>query len=187
MDPAVDNILEEFQKSKMKKRVKSGAKGKGAEREIVKILNKRFEKLLAANESWGKFSRSVGSGNRWGQNVDLPKHAKDTFSGDLCVPQNFLWVLESKKGYNEEIDLCTLFGGTNATLDGFLKQVEDDSKRCDRKPMLIWKKDYKPRLAFVHRHDIVVAGYSCVLHYNGWTAVPFDEMLKSDDSFFFQF
>ena len=103
------------------------------------------------------------------------------------MPQNFLWVLESKKGYNEEIDLCTLFGGSNATLDGFLKQVEDDSKRCDRKPMLIWKKDYKPRLAFIHPCDSPTQGtFSCVMTYKqAWVAIPFDELLEYPDSFFF--
>ena len=193
MSPQVDDILKELEQSKVKKKIKSGTKGKGAEREIVKILKrKRFweiktEKLLSQHEDWGKFSRSVGSGNRWGQGVDLPKHAQGhIFSGDLCVPQNFLWVLESKKGYNEEIDLCTLFGGTNATLDSFLKQVEDDSARCNRKPMLIWKKDYKPRLAFMHNQDAPLPGiFTCALSYKGWLAVPFEELMKQDDSFFF--
>ncbi len=186
MSPKVDDIIKEFEQLKVKKKIKSGPKGKGAEREIAKILNNRFEKLLSEHEDWGKFSRSVGSGNRWGQGVDLPKHAKDTFSGDLCVPQNFLWVLESKKGYNDDIDLCTLFGGPCAVLDGFLKQVEDDSGRCGRKPMLVWKKDYKPRLAFMKKKDAPSGKrFSCQMQYKGWLAVPFDELLKIDDSFFF--
>jgi hypothetical protein len=184
MDPAIEDILEEFE-SKPKPKVKSGLKGKGAEREIVKLLNSRFEKLLAAHSDWGKFSRSVGSGNRWGQNVDLPKHAKDTFSGDLCVPQNFLWVLESKKGY-DDIDLCVLFGGTCAILDEFLKQVDDDSKRCGRKPLLVWKKDYKPRVAFLKRKDAPPARkFTCCMQYNKWMAVSFDELLRTEDAFFF--
>jgi hypothetical protein len=185
MDPQVDDILKEL-KDKGKSKIKSGPKGKGAEREVAKLLNKRFEDLLKEHSDWGQFSRSVGSGNRWGQTDNLPKHAQDTFSGDLCVPEHFLWVLESKKGYNDDIDLCTLFGGTNALLDGFLKQVEDDSGRCGRKPMLIWKKDYKPRLAFIKKKDAPpVRNFSTYMVYKCWLAVPCDELLKMDDSFFF--
>lgn len=185
MDPKVDDILEELNNSKAKKKIKSGSKGKGAERELVKLLNTRFEVLLQEHEDWGKFSRSVGSGNRWGQKVDLPKHAKDTFSGDLCVPQNFLWVIESKKGYNNEIDLCSIFGSSCAVLESFFKQVNDDSKRCERKPLLIWKKDYKPRIAFLKDKDMPIKKFTCVLKYQGWTAMPFDELLEMEDSFFF--
>lgn len=183
MEPIIDDILKDLQKTK--KKIKSGVKGKQSERDLVKILNKRFENLLSRHEEWGKFSRSVGSGNRWSQNVDLPKHAKDTFSGDICVPQNFLWVIESKKGYNDDIDLCTLFGGTCSLLEGFFKQVEDDSGRCNRKPMLIWKKDYKPRLAFIKNSVKLNGNFSCFMTYKGWSCVPFDELLNLEDLFFF--
>ena len=168
-----------------KAKVKSGAKGKSAERDIVHILNNHFEALLAKNPAWGKFSRSVGSGNRWGQKVDLPQHAKDTFTGDLCTPQNFLWVIESKKGYND-IDLCTAFSGKCTELDDFLKQVTDDSGRCGRKPMLLWKKDRKPRLAFMRKEDNTtfnVMRYYFV--YGEWVGMTLDELLAIKENRFF--
>lgn len=107
--------------------------------QLVKILNNRFG---------GGFSRSVGSGNRWSQVTHLPKHAQEVFSGDLIVPQGFKWALESKGGY-QNIDLNSVFVGGSRELDGFLDQVTKDAERCGRKPMLCWKRDRKPWLAFV--------------------------------------
>lgn len=182
-DAFIDDIAANIKEKK--KVVKSGAKGKGAEREIVKILNDRFADLLSNNPDWGQFSRSVGSGNRWGQNVVLPKHAKDTFSGDLCVPENFKWVIESKKGYND-VDIWSVFDAKCKELMDFLKQSVDDSKRCGRKPMVIWKKDRKARLAFLKKKDAPpLKEFSCCFYFDGWVALPFDALLDQDDSFFF--
>lgn len=89
-----DNLLPQ------KKRKADGMKkGNRTELELVKMLNRRFG---------GDFSRSVGSGNRWGQVQHLPRHAQEVFSGDLIVPEGFKWVLESKGGYQDiglELDL----------------------------------------------------------------------------------
>jgi len=167
------------------KKIKSGKKGKRVELELIKALNSRFERTLASRPEAGKFSRSVGSGNRWGQRVHLSKAASDTYSGDIVCPEGFRFVLESKGGYND-IDLCTLFGGSQAELDGFLKQVSDDSRRCGRKPMLLWKKDRKPRLAFLRSEDLPDRSFSCSLKYGDWTAVSYEDLMSFEDDFFFK-
>ena len=138
-------IADLFEERKKRKRKADGKrKGSRVELELVKILNKRFG---------GGFSRSVGSGNRWGQVTFLPKHAQEVFSGDLIVPKRFQWVLESKGGY-QEIDINSVFVGGSSELDGFLDQVTKDSERCGRKPMLCWKRDRKPWLAFVPTREL---------------------------------
>lgn len=180
MDGEIDDILDNLDR---KKGVKSGAKGKRGERGIVKALNERFGKILMEN-GWGLFSRSVGSGNRWGQNVVLSKNAMDTYSGDIVVPEGFNFVLESKNGYND-IDLCAAFVRGNKELDGFLKQVSDDAKKCGRKPMLIWKKDRKPPLVFIKTKELPNRNFDYSLKYREWTAVSFDELLKAENHFFF--
>ena len=185
----VDDLF--FEEPK-KKKIKSGAKGKGAEREIVKILNERFAKILKENPTWGAFSRSVGSGNRWGQHVTLSESAKQVYSGDLTCPEHFNFVVESKKGYND-IDLITAFTGKCGGLDEFLKQVEDDSKRVGRKPILIWKKDRKPVLAFLKSKftgefqvRLINLGINpIIMHYGEWTVVTLDDILKLEDAFWF--
>ena len=166
------------------KKIKSGKKGKRVELDLIKNLNARFDKTLSSRPKAGKFSRSVGSGNRWGQRVHLSKAASDTYSGDIVCPEGFLFVLESMGGYNDN-DLCVLFSGSQSELDGFLKQVSDDSKRCGRKPMLIWKKDRKPRLAFLRSEDLSSRSFSCSLKYGEWTALSYDELITLEDDFFF--
>ena len=167
--------VEDILLPKKKKGIKSGQKGKRVERDLVKVLTERF--------GLG-FSRSVGSGNRWGQVSNLPKHAQDTFSGDLVCPEDFKWVFECKGGYNE-IDLNGAFDGGNTELDAFLKQAEDESKRTGRTPMLCWRKDRKPWLAFMKTTDLP-PGYDVayMLKYREWTAVNLQELLeKTEDSF----
>jgi hypothetical protein len=170
--------------SKKPKKIKSGKKGKRVELELIKSLNERFATLLASRPNAGRFSRSVGSGNRWGQRVHLSKAASDTYSGDIVCPEGFLFVLESKGGYND-IDLCTAFSGSQSELDSFLKQVSDDSERCGRKPLLLWKKDRKPRLAFLKATDLEGREFACMLKYGAWAAVLCDDLLSLPDGFFF--
>jgi hypothetical protein len=179
-DIDVENIFEE-----KKKKIKSGKKGKRVELEVVKDLNARFSEILSKNPDWGRFSRSVGSGNRWSQNVHLSKAARDTYSGDIVCPENFNFALESKGGYND-IDLCTVFGGGQAELDSFLKQAEGDAERCGRKPMLLWKKDRKPRLAFLKTVDLPGRHFATRLAYRDWTAVSYVELMEEGDGFFFR-
>lgn len=178
----IDNILCNME-SRMPKK-KSGAKGKRCELEVVKILNERFKKILLKNPDWGKFSRSAGSGNRWSQVAHLPKHARDTYGGDITCPDCFAFVLESKGGYNE-IDLVSAFDGGHKEIDAFLKQSEDDAARTGRHPMLIWKKDRKPRLSFVKTVHLPDQQWEYSLTYRDWTAVRFQDLLKCNDSYFF--
>lgn len=177
----IENIF-----NKKPKRIKSGKKGKRVELEVVKYLNDRFSVLLNKNPNWGKFSRTVGSGNRWGQNVHLSKAAMDNFSGDLICPDNFKFIIESKGGYNE-IDLCSAFDGGQSELDSFLKQVTSDSDRTGRKPMLLWKKNRKPRLAFLKQIDLDCSIYKFEynMKYRDWIVVNLKDLITLEDNFFF--
>lgn len=168
-DFVTDDIL-----SKKKKKVDGKKKGNRTELDLTKVLNARFGK---------GFSRSVGSGNRWGQVNYLPKHAQDIFSGDLIVPQGFKFVIESKGGY-DNIDMTTVFVRGNNEIDSFLDQVTNDSKRCNRKPMLCWKKTRKPWLAFLLTTDIEGYEFKYSMKYKEWTVVSLDQLLKLEDQFF---
>ena len=158
---------------KKSKKVNGKKKGNRIELELTKLLNKRFGT---------GFSRSVGSGNRWGQVNYLPKHAQDVFSGDLIVPKGFKFVLESKGGY-DGIDLNSIFIRGSSELDSFLEQVSKDAERCDRKPMLCWKKKRKPWLAVILTKDLP-RDFKYQLKYGKWTILSLEELLKSDDDFF---
>jgi hypothetical protein len=170
-DFQIDDILKNKEKSK---RVNGNKKGKRTERSLANLLNKRFKE---------GFSRSLGSGNRWSQVSNLPKHAKETLTGDICCPEGFKFVIESKGGYSK-IDLNNIFEKGNTELDDFIKQVSGDSKKCDKKPLLIWKKDRRPWLAFIRKEDLQ-GTYEYKIIYREWIVVPLKELLELPDSFFF--
>ncbi len=159
-----------------KKKINSGGKGKRREREIVKILNERFNTT--------EFSRTIGSGARIHQVGHLPKHAQDTFTGDLVTPANFAFSIESKGGY-DDVDLVSAFDEGHAQLDEFIKQAEHDAGASNRKPLLVWKKSRKPRLGFMKTVDLPHMNWQYRLVYREWSAVSFDELLKEPDSFWF--
>lgn len=170
-DLEIDDILK---KEKKKKKTDGGKKGKRTERNLAHILSDRFKK---------EFSRSLGSGNRWSQVKNLPSHAKETLTGDLCCPVGFKFVIESKGGYSK-IDLNGVFENGNSELDSFMKQAQDDSERIGKMPLLIWKKDRKPWMAFVKTTDLK-GDYDYKLTYKEWTAVPLLKLLDLDDTYFF--
>ena len=181
-DYIIDDLINEKPK---KKKIKSGKKGNRGELEIVKILNERFSKIISETPGIGSFSRSVGSGNRWGQKVDLSEAAKKVYSGDLTVPTNFLFTIESKNGY-DDIDLMSAFSGKCKGLEDFLDQVTNDAERVGRKPLLVWKKTRKPRVAFLRSKDWKKKG-STMFFFKGWVALPLEELLeKTRDDFWFE-
>jgi hypothetical protein len=159
--------------NKKKKKVNGKKKGSRTELDLAKILIERFGQ---------GFSRSIGSGNRWSQ-AQLPKHAAEVYSGDLVVPKDFKWVIESKGGY-DGIDMSSVFVRGNSELDGFLEQATSDSKRCGRKPMMCWKKTRKPWLAFVMNEELVGKDFKYSMKYGKWTAVALEHLLKLEDDFF---
>ncbi len=183
-DIEIENLLENTKS----KKIKSKPKGKRVELQLAKDLNERFDSILTKNPKWGKFSRTIGSGNRWGQNVHLSKASMDNFSGDLVCPPSFKFVIESKGGYNE-IDLCSAFSKGNSELDSFLKQVSDDSKRTGRKPLLFWKKDRKPRLSFLKIKDIGninKLSFEYHMKYKDWIVIEYKDLISFKDDFFFE-
>lgn len=171
-----DDILGNFNNRKKKKN--SGRKGKSAERLLCKTLMSRFNK---------PFSRTIGSGNRISQ-AQLTESAKKVFAGDICCPEDFVFSLESKCGYNEidldrAIDRLVKTGDKgNAALDKFLKQATKDGDRVHKKPMLCWKKDYEPWLVFIKKeHSILPVNRT----YRDWAIYPLEDFLKLPDTFFF--
>lgn len=167
--------IEDIVNKKNTKKVNGNKKGKRTERQIVQKLKDRFGE---------GFSRSVGSGNRWAQTSYLPEHAKQTFTGDICCPEGFLWIFECKGGYSE-IDIHNFFANPNAEFEGFLAQAENDGKTVNKKPVVIWKKDRKPILAIYKQSDLTHQFNPCML-YKDWCIVNFDDFLKLPDNIFIQ-
>lgn len=166
--------IEDIQPRKPKK-VNGKKKGNRTELELTKILSSRFNM---------PFTRSVGSGNRWAQVEKMTEEATQVFSGDLVVPKGFKFVLESKGGY-DGIDINSIFTKGNSELESFMEQVMDDSKRCGRKPMVCWKRNRKPWLAFLLTKDLAGCEFEYSVKYKEWTGVALETLLKLDNDFFY--
>lgn len=166
----IDDLNDNLNK---KKKMNSGAKGKRTERNLVKILTERF--------GLG-FSRTIGSGNRTGQGVYLPKHAQETFTGDIVCPVGFRWVFESKGGY--DIDFNSVFSGGSAELDSFIEQAERQVKDTGRNPVVAWKKDRRPWLVIIKTTDLHKPDWDYRFIYRDWSVVPLVEFLTAEDSYF---
>lgn len=167
-DLEIENVSKNLEK---KKRVNSKKKGNRVELELTKILSAHFGK---------DFSRSVGSGNRWGQVSNLPAHAKTTLTGDICPPEGFLWVIECKGGYEDQIDLNSALDDGCAKLDDFIDQSTHDNQQSGRKPIIVWKRSRKPWLAMLKKSDLGnhIANFPYHLQYRDWVMVPLDKLLK---------
>lgn len=177
-DLQIENLLIKHEK---KEKVDGKAKGDRTELNLCKLLSKHFGK---------EFSRALGSGSRWSQVVSLPSHARKTLCGDICVPEGFLWVIESKGGYENDIDLNNVPDGSIARLDEFIKQSEKDAEYSGRKSIICWKRNRKPWLAMVKKEDIGDEGrdFKYLIHYGNWVIVNLDILLckRSWDHFWFE-
>lgn len=159
----------------MKKKINSGDKGKRTERELCKILSDKF------NES---FSRTIGSGNRWGQVSNMPAHARETFASDIVCPVGFGFCIESKGGY-DDIDLNLAFDGGNSQIDEFIEQVVFESERCGRKPMVVWKKSRRPWLVIIKTEDLPHLNWNYRFIYREWSFLALNDLLQLPREFFF--
>ena len=117
----------------------------------------------------------------------MPTHAKNTFTGDICAPEGFLFSLECKNGHEDKIDLGNIFTSKNKTLDGFLKQSIKEANDCNRLPMVCWKRKRRPWVAFIREADLDLAvDFNSHMVYWDWIAVSLDKLLEFPDDFFFK-
>lgn len=171
----IEDLLGDLNKRNDKKKKHSGRKGKRGESKLVKILTERFQK---------PFSRVIGSGAH-GHSCSLTEEAKLILTGDIVTPPKFRFTIESKHGY--EIDLCNAFDKGHRLLDEFMEQAETDGKRINRKPLVCWKKDRQPIIAFLKQNDLPdFRDFKFHMCYNEWVAVSLTELLKKENNFFFE-
>ena len=169
-----EDVIGDLDKNKKKKKDSSG-KGKRGERNLGKLLKKRFG---------FEFTRTIGSGNRWGQVLFLPKFAQNVYSGDILPEdENFKFVIECKDGY-EDIDLHVCFERGLKKIDEWIEQSTNEHLRCGRLPIICWKKDYKPWLVMIRKEDLK-GEFKYLLSYKDWCIIALRKLLDLDNSFFF--
>ena len=171
-----DNFnLDKLRKPK-KKRINSRKKGNTFENKICKLLNDRFE----TNE----FCRTPGSG-AFATTHSLPEHMK--VYGDLITPLNFKFVVDCKKGYNEEA-LSTIFNEKSKFWE-FVEQVERDAKKAGRLPLLIWQQDRKNILAAFPSSEFGEQGLNNKINIQifnkSWTIILLDNIINLNNYYWF--
>lgn len=170
----IDDILENLKPKK--KKIDSKDKGGRGERDLCKVLAKRFPDTKG-------FFRVVGSGNRWSQ-VNLTEEAKKILTADIVTPENFRFSIECKYGY-ADIDLSTCFDKGNKDLDEFLIKTEKDANRVNKYPLLCWRKSHKPWICFFKEDGGQYISPSYKLHYRDWTCLSLNVFLSFPDDWFF--
>lgn len=173
-----DYIVDDLAFETKKKRLNSGRKGKGAERDLSKIFEERFGQT---------FHRTVGSGNR-GSQVSLSEREKSVFSGDIVCPDGpneggfFSFTIEVKCGY-DDIDLFLCLSGKCKQFDEFLTQATKASEIAGKEPLLCWRKTRKPWVVFFKKKTNIATP---VLTYGSWMGCSLDSFLSLPNNFFFK-
>ena len=176
-DLEIENLID---KKQPKKKIDGKAKGNRTELNLCKLLTAHFKE---------EFSKAPGSGSRWSQVNYLPEHAKKTLTGDVCVPENFRWVIESKGGYEKDIDLNGVCDGEISRLESFIEQSLRDAGYCGRKPLICWKRNRKQWLGMIRKADLSPFKediFNYRVHYREWLILPLQEFLnKTNRNFWF--
>ena len=123
-----DNFDLKNLKKKKAGRINSGAKGRGFERKICKILNERFKTK--------EFNRAPGSG-AYATTHAIPDEYK--IYGDIITPKNFKFCIECKKGYNG-LRISDIFNKKSKFWE-FIEQSEKDAKKSEKEPLIIFQQD----------------------------------------------
>ena len=158
-----------------KTKINSKAKGNRFENKIAKSLNERFNTK--------EFCRTPGSG-AFATTHKLPEYLK--VYGDLITPKDFKYIVECKKGYNEE-QICDLLN-PKSTISKMIAQASRDSEKCSKKFLLIIGQDRKDPIAITNDLNLPVGG-SRFTGKSGETTimiVSLKELLRVCDSYFFK-
>jgi len=131
---------------KKKKKVNSRAKGSRFENKISKMLNERFNTT--------DFCRTPGSG-AFATTHKLPNYLK--IYGDIITPEKFKYIIECKKGYNEE-QVSDLFN-IKSNICNMIDQAHRDSKKSSRDFLLIIGQDRREPIAITNTLTLPVNGF----------------------------
>ena len=159
---------------KKKKKVNSRAKGNRFENKIAKMLNERFKTK--------EFCRSPGSG-AFATTHTLPDYLK--IYGDLITPERFKYVIEIKKGYNEERVSELL--NPKSQIFNMIAQAHRDSKKSSRKFLLIIGQDRRDPMAITNQLGLPVSGSKISGTFDDVDVEMFrlDDLLKLPEFHFF--
>jgi len=172
-------------------------KGNRGENVVASLLNKQFETGFKKGPSSGALS-TIYKGF-------IDESALVTLTGDLIVPKNWVFSIESKAGYEADISKLFTSKKLKSKLFGFVEQTSEDALRIEgRIPLVVYKRDYREHVAILpyHNHSREkelkkllkdkIKTYMIFHHkvedspWSKWVIITFQELLdKAPKSFFF--
>tara|TARA_R110000824_G_C15029314_1_gene659186 strand:- start:65 stop:586 length:522 start_codon:yes stop_codon:yes gene_type:complete len=160
---------------KKPKRKNSRTKGNNFENKVAKILNDRF--------NTSDFSRTPGSG-AFATTHSLPEHLK--IYGDLISPQKFKFVIECKKGYNDQ-GMHSLLNPKSKVWD-WIRHMEVDAALSKKACILLMAQDRKPIIAVLEFNESLVKNLKTYLtiygEENKYIMLNLSDLLNISDDFF---
>ena len=162
---------------KKPKRKNSKAKGSAFERKVAKLLNEHFETT--------DFQRTPGSG-AFATTHKLPDHLK--IHGDLITPQNFIYTIECKKGYND-LDLYSLLNPKSKIYE-FIKQTEKDADQANKSGLVLMAQDRRDIIVLIKQdshicNQLKLNNKRIIYILKDYALTAFKDLLSIDRSLFF--
>lgn len=162
---------------KPKRKKNSRAKGNAFENKVAKILNERFNTT--------DFSRTPGSG-AFATTHKLPEHLQ--LYGDLITPQDFAWIVECKKGYND-LGMASMLD-RNSKLWEWLDTLDRDCAASNKQGFLLTAQDRRPSIVITKHTEELENQVSkvVILEQEGrrYIMMYLEEFLALPDSLFFR-
>lgn len=144
-------------------------KGSRVEREIAKLLSNRFSI---------HFDRVPMSGAYATSHCNLDIKAKETLSGDIICPDDFLFSVEVKS--RKDFDFFDFFNKSGQIHD-WLNQCERDANRSYKFPLLILKVNRREIICFFKK-DNILSNFI----FNDWKILTIKQFLENNNCKFFK-
>lgn len=156
---------------KPKKKKNSRAKGNAFENKIAKVLNERFET--------DEFSRSPGSG-AFATTHKLPQHLQ--IYGDLITPQDFKFIVECKKGYNQ-LGMDALLNRKSKVWE-WIETLERDMAASRKTGFILTAQDRKPSIVITPYNKTIDKHIDKKVIVDKYIMIYLEDFLSLSNTFF---
>lgn len=156
-------------------------KGNKFEREMANLLSARFKEKTGIEQG---FRRNPDSGSFFGGKNLARAETHDTewaIYGDLICPRKFKFAIECKN-YKTAPILNAVLTERISDWDSWIQQARQDATASGKEMLLVIKYNRTSILAFFN-NDVV--GMNPIMRYKDTEIFLLDDILKKDDSFFF--
>ncbi len=165
----------------MPKKINSNKKGNAREHEVVKDLIKRFGKGFSRTIASGASATNMYNHYSKSKEADIKKN-----TGDIITPDNFKFVIEAK--HYKEFDFFSFWPG-ESLIDKWFNQVKLDAHRIDKRPLLLFKFNYKKKMGCIEysfKNNLVEKKVKFVTINENYIICTQTDLFRLHDNFFYE-